>query len=260
MPGTKLLYPGPPGSVLYDARISAGKSVLETAEALNLLNSYVEALEENDYSRFNSPLFARGYIKSYARYMGLDEAPLLNDCDRICKREEQGTQRRQTHIQSKVQAPGHAGFILALLAALIVWSLSCWIFGGSKSKELSIVVLSEQLAPLPVLNKTPSLGEALLSTGAVKAPPEETPEFTGKLAELTFTVSEDVWLELRDAQNKVAISGVQRKGETLRFNVQGPVTLSTAYWPVLSMYYNDRLVELKEVTNSNAVRVQVGEL
>ena len=64
MPGTKLLYPGPPGSVLYDARISAGKSVLETAEALNLLNSYVEALEENDYSRFNSPLFARGYIKS----------------------------------------------------------------------------------------------------------------------------------------------------------------------------------------------------
>ena len=43
MPGTKQLYPGPPGSVLHDARVSAGKTVLETAEALNLLNSYVRS-------------------------------------------------------------------------------------------------------------------------------------------------------------------------------------------------------------------------
>ena len=110
--------------------------MLETAEALNLLNSYVEAIEENDYSRFNSPLFARGYIKSYARYMGLDEAPLLSDCDRICRREEQSNQRSHVQVPGKVQAPGHAGFILALIVALLIWSLSYWIFSGPEKSAI----------------------------------------------------------------------------------------------------------------------------
>ncbi|CAA0083232.1 helix-turn-helix domain-containing protein [Zhongshania aliphaticivorans] len=260
MPGTKQLYPGPPGSVLHDARISAGKTVLETAEALNLLNSYVEALEENDYSRFNSPLFARGYIKSYARFLGLDEVPLLNDCDRICKREEQGTQRRQAHIRGKVQAPGHAGFILALFTALVVWSLSCWVFGGSEPKELSVVVLNEQFPELATLKKAPSLGESLLSGGLVKVQSEDLSEQVLESAELEFIVSEDVWLEVRDGHNNVAVSGVQSKGEALNLSVDGPVTVSTSYWPVLAIYYNGRLVEIKELASSNVVRVQVGEL
>ncbi|WP_269617993.1 helix-turn-helix domain-containing protein [Zhongshania sp. BJYM1] len=259
MPGTKQLYPGPPGSVLYDARISAGKSVLETAEALNLLNSYVEALEQNDYSRFNSPLFARGYIKSYARYMGLDEVPLLNDCDRICRRDEQGSTRRHSHVQSKVKAPGHAGFFLALITALIVWALSCWVFGESRTKELSVVVLDERIAPLLSLRTVPSLGETLLSGGQIKEDPVTLPENIAP-AELSFMFGEDVWLELRDAHNNVAVSGVQRKGDALELKVLGPVTVTAAYWPVVSMYYNEQLVELKDSASSNAVRVQVGEL
>lgn len=260
MPVTTQLYPGPPGSVLHDARISAGKSVLETAEALNLLNSYVEAIEQNNYSRFNSPLFARGYIKSYARYMGLDEAPLLNDCDRICRREEQASQQRYTRVQNKVQAPGHAGLILALLTAVVVWALSCWIFDGSESKAPSVVVLEQQLPSLPVLKMAPSLGETLLSGDIVKVQSDELPVLDGKPAELKFMISEDVWLELRDAHNNVSVSGVQQKGQTLHFRVPGPVTVSTAYWPAVAMYYNGGLVELKELANSNVVRLQVGEL
>lgn len=259
MPGTKQLYPGPPGSVLHDARVSAGKTVLETAEALNLLNSYVEALEENDYSRFNSPLFARGYIKSYARYMGLDEVPLLNDCDRICKREEQTSQRR-SHVQGKVQAPGHAGFILALFAALVVWSLSCWVFDGSEPKELSVLVLDEPFPELAALKKAPSLGESLLSGGLVKVQSEDFSERVLESAELEFKLSEDVWLEVRDGHDNVVLSGVQSKGKALRLSVDGPVTVSASYWPMLAMYYNGQLVEMKELASSNVVRVQVGEL
>jgi cytoskeleton protein RodZ len=257
---TKQLYAGPPGSVLHDARISAGKSVLETAEALNLLNSYVEAIEQNDYSRFNSPLFARGYIKSYARYMGLDEAPLLSDCDRICRREEQTSQQRHIQVQGKVQAPGHAGLILALFAAFFVWALACWVFDGSESKVPPIIVIEQQLPSLPMLKMAPSLGETLLSGDLVKTRTDEPSELDSKPVELKFMISEDVWLEMRDAHNNVRVSGVQQKGETLHFKVPGPVTVSTAYWPVVAMYYNGSLVELKELANSNVVRLQVGEL
>jgi cytoskeleton protein RodZ len=257
---TTQLCPGPPGSVLHDARISAGKSVIETAEALNLLNSYVESIEQNDYSQFNSPLFARGYIKSYARYIGLDEAPLLNDCDRICRREEQSSQQRHIPSRGKVQAPGHGGLILALLAGISSWALACWIYDGSESRVPAVAVLEQQLPFLPMSEMEPLLGKPLLPGDLMKYQPEKLPVLSGKSGELKFMISEDVWLEVRDAHNNLSVSGVQQKGKTLHFTASGPVTVSTAYWPVVAMYYNGVLVELKELVNSNVVRVQVGEL
>ncbi|WP_373079835.1 helix-turn-helix domain-containing protein [Zhongshania sp.] len=264
MPGKDDYYPGPPGSVLYEARISAGKSVLETAEALNLLNSYVEALENNDYSRFNSPLFARGYIKSYARYMGLDEAPLLNDCDRICRREEVNKEQQPVRPQGIAKAPGNAPLITALLISLVIWLVAVWIYGGKPEPELAINVLTERFDPLKTINVEPSLGEVLLGSESAMSklvtPSEQPPKGDGTPAVVKFEFSEAVWLELRDFHNNVVVSGVQEKGEKLRFDVQGPVTINMAYWPAVSSEYNGQKIELKTLVNSNAVRVQVGEL
>ncbi|MFT6163801.1 MAG: cytoskeleton protein RodZ [Zhongshania aliphaticivorans] len=263
MPGKDDYYPGPPGSVLHDARMSAGKSVLETAEALNLLNSYVEALENNDYSRFNSPLFARGYIKSYARYMGLDEEPLLKDCDRICRREEDNKDQTPTRPQGIAKAPGNAPLISALLISIFLWCVAIWVFGGKPEPELAITVLAERFAPLSAIKVEPSLGEVLLGSEGDELS-VETPisQHSGpaQAAELKFEFVEAVWLELRDFHNNIVVSGVQEKGEKLRFDVQGPVTISLAYWPAVISEYNGQKIELKSLVNSNAVRVQVGEL
>ena len=122
------------------------------------------------------------------------------------------------------------------------------------------MVLEQQLPELPALQKSPSLGETLLSGDFVKPQPLDASVMVGEIADLKFTLSDDVWLELRDAHNNVAISGLQKKGEVLHFKLQSPVTVSTAYWPVVAMYYNERLVDLKEIATSNVVRVQVGEL
>ena len=263
MPGNDDYYPGPPGSVLHDARTSAGKSVLEVAEALNLLNSYVEALENNDYSRFNSPLFARGYIKSYARYLGLDEEPLLKDCDRVCRREEDNKDHTPTRPQGIAKAPGNAPLISALLMSLFLWCIAIWVLGGKPAPELSVNVLAERFAPLSVIKVEPSLGEVLLGSDgdglSVEAP---TSQHSGaaQAAELKFEFVEAVWIEVRDFHNDIVVSGVQEKGEKLRFDVQGPVTISLAYWPAVISEYNGQKIELKSLVNSNAVRVQVGEL
>jgi cytoskeleton protein RodZ len=247
---------GPPGSVLRDARVSAGKSVTETAEALNLLKSYVEALECNDYSRFNSPLFARGYIKAYARYMELDEAPLLKDCDRICRREED---RKERHaVNAKVKAPGNARLVFALIAAFVVWCISVWVFGSAPEKKLDVSVLEERVIPLEEIRSAPSLGESLLDLREEEHEP--TPDVEGEPALLALSFTENVWTELRDAKGNIVLSGVQRAGEQLSLTVLGPVELSMAYWPAVSATYNNHAIDLKELTQSNAVRVRIGEL
>jgi cytoskeleton protein RodZ len=256
----KGLLSEPPGSVLRDARISAGKSILDVADALNLLKTYVEALESNDYSRFNSPLFARGYIKIYARYLGLDEAPLLNDCDRICRRADESKQRRKSRVMARAKAPGHAGLVIAVLVSLVMWLVSYWVYGRSSGPEIVVTVLPERTASLSTIPSPPTLGETLLPNEVMVSPAPEKVPFLSAAAEIEFKFSESVWIELRDSSNMVVVSGVQPQGSKLHFEVLGPVIFNSAYWPAVQMVYNGKKIELKGLATSNAVRVRVGEL
>lgn len=249
-------YTAPPGSVLLEARLSAGKSVGEVAEALNLLNSHVEALESNDYSRFNSPMFARGYIKSYARYFGLDEGPLLNDCERICRRDEEAALKSRP--RGHMRAPGQARLLVALLGALLVWALSVLLFSGRSSPQLAVSLIEERYAPLLELRAQPSLGEALL-----QLPSSEIAELEGAplhQATLRLRANDAVWLAVRDAHGQAKFSGRLPKGEQRELQLLGPVQIAIAYWPAIDITYNQQPVELNGLAQSNAVRVQIGEL
>lgn len=261
MPEVNELYPGPPGSVLQDARVNAGKSVVDVAEALNLLKTYVEALENNDYSRFNSPLFARGYIKSYARYMGLEEEPLLRDCDRICRRQDDKvSHRKQARVGAK--APARGGVAIALVAALLIWSLSVWLLSGTPTPKLSLKILPDRHAPLTEINGSSNLGESLLkgeNALVVTLPVNAQPEVTHS-ATVSLTIHDAVWLELRDARNIVVLSGTQPRGKQISLSMQGPISFSVAYWPAVTMQYNGKAVALEALAQSKAVRLQVGEL
>ena len=251
-------YIAPPGSVLRDARLSAGKSVEQVAEALNLLTTHVEALECNDYSRFNSPMFARGYIRSYARHFGLDEAPLLKDSERICRRDEEQAEQRRP--KGTTQAPIQARLLVAALAALIIWGVSYLLFGGEPKPRLDISLMEERYVPLQELRSRSLLGESLLQVPGAVSEPETTSTVLSHPAIVRLEALQTVWLELRDAHGAVQFRGQLEAGQSQSLDVQGPVQLAMAYWPAVRIQYNQQDVELSELAESNAVRVQIGEL
>ncbi|MBK80237.1 MAG: hypothetical protein CMQ43_04895 [Gammaproteobacteria bacterium] len=69
--------PRRPGPVLRERREALEVSVREVAETLNLSMSIVEALEADDAERLPGTVFARGYVRAYARLLDLDPEPLL---------------------------------------------------------------------------------------------------------------------------------------------------------------------------------------
>lgn len=71
-----------PGSVLRAERESLGVSVREVAETLNLSITMVKAIEADDLDSLPGAVFARGYIRAYARLLELDPEPLLRQCPR----------------------------------------------------------------------------------------------------------------------------------------------------------------------------------
>jgi len=62
-----------PGKQLREAREAAGLSREDVAAQMRLNERMVSALEEDDYSVFPSATFVSGYLRSYAKLLGLSE-------------------------------------------------------------------------------------------------------------------------------------------------------------------------------------------
>jgi cytoskeleton protein RodZ len=65
------------GGALRSAREAQGRSLEEAAVATRIRSSYLEALEQERFGELGGDVYARGFLRSYAGYLGVDPAPLL---------------------------------------------------------------------------------------------------------------------------------------------------------------------------------------
>ncbi|WP_257284628.1 RodZ domain-containing protein [Endozoicomonas sp. SESOKO1] len=70
-----------PGALLAQARNSHGLSIPEVAESLKITESYVSAIEESSFDLLPQAAFVRGYIRNYAKLVGLNGEDLVKDFD-----------------------------------------------------------------------------------------------------------------------------------------------------------------------------------
>ena len=66
------------GTLLREAREAKGVTLADVQEATRINSRYLEALEEGQYDVLPSEVHVRGYLRNYARYLGLDPKPLLD--------------------------------------------------------------------------------------------------------------------------------------------------------------------------------------
>ncbi len=60
------------GDLMRGERATLSKSLLDVQRELRIRASYVAAIENCDISSFDTPSFVSGYVRSYARYLGMD--------------------------------------------------------------------------------------------------------------------------------------------------------------------------------------------
>jgi hypothetical protein len=60
------------GDVMRGERATLAKSLLDVQRELRIKASYIAAIENADISAFDTPGFIAGYVRSYARYLGMD--------------------------------------------------------------------------------------------------------------------------------------------------------------------------------------------
>lgn len=60
------------GDIMRGERATLGKSLLDVQRELKIKATYIAAIEHADPTAFETPGFVAGYVRSYARYLGLD--------------------------------------------------------------------------------------------------------------------------------------------------------------------------------------------
>lgn len=66
-----------PGVLLRSRREAAGLSIEHVASQLYLLKSVVSSLEADCYDRIRGETYVRGYLRNYAKLVGLDSEELF---------------------------------------------------------------------------------------------------------------------------------------------------------------------------------------
>lgn len=65
------------GQILSQARRAKGVTLEQAAGALNIRPRYLAALEADDWNHFPAVVYGLGFLRSYARYLGLDADALV---------------------------------------------------------------------------------------------------------------------------------------------------------------------------------------
>ncbi len=120
------------GERLQREREMRGITLEEIAEATKIGTRSLRALEEEDFAKLPGGIFNRGFVRAYARYLGIDEEQAVNDFRAVCKEEEQPlpnpTDRKKEEIPVPRESSGAKWVVLALLL-LVAGGVASWRMG-----------------------------------------------------------------------------------------------------------------------------------
>ena len=120
----------PPGGRLRAAREAKGLGLGQVVEALRVELKLVEAMEANRFEAFDAPVYARGFLRKYAQYLGLSPEDMIAELDGLA-----AVPAAPSHVPLTTAAPkfrdwSRINSALGILAAVVIVLGSFWWWHG----------------------------------------------------------------------------------------------------------------------------------
>lgn len=135
-----------PGFILKNARLRARLSIEDISRQLRLKSHYIESIEGNNFTPFKRAVFIIGYLRSYAKLLGLAPQEVIAAYERIQQIEhhnnivdQEEDSSEKTPKSDRIIWSFSAGILLVILLVGIWWQ---------HQKKLS-VELTEENSPIP---------------------------------------------------------------------------------------------------------------
>jgi cytoskeletal protein RodZ len=123
------------GEKLRQAREAKGVSISVVAEQTRISPLYIESIERDDYKPLPGGIFNKGFVKSYAKFVGVDEHEALSDYARLSAEHDAAAEQPLKVYRPEVLTDDNAsnsmaptlifaGIILALMTGGILFLLN----------------------------------------------------------------------------------------------------------------------------------------
>ena len=248
------------GEDLKREREMRGVTLEEISAATKISVRFLKSIENEEFSRLPGGIFCRSFVRAYARYLGLDEDPLMEEYQIAAKKKGQVDHTRFTPPQahSRLQRRTRRTlWTLVIAVGLLVLGLTLWrhsrgLLQASAATKSSSSSSSEPKAATagaasaatpssgngPEANAQPVGGGVLAATSAVENGAPKLPPVTdtdGRLV-LQVAATERAWVAI-EADGKTVMQGVMNPNtlKTFKADTSFDVLTGNAQGVILSL-------------------------
>jgi cytoskeleton protein RodZ len=250
------------GGLFREARERAGLSLGELAQALDVREEYLEALERGELGRLIGPSYMQSIAVRYAAGVNLDPEKVLGASDEVPQPQSPQDDRRGAgrELEGRRSPRRRMSVRRSLLIALVLIGVA--VATVAVLQSMSVISLSEALsgsagrtattagvpttAGMPTTASTTTTTASMITTASTGSTTTTGVTATTKTEAFTvvFNPSADVWLEIADEKTGKAIySGIRKAGERLEQKFTAPAKVVVGKPKVIKVSFNGRVVK-----------------
>lgn len=260
-----------PGSALRRAREASGQSIADIVQVIRFSPRQIEALERDDYASLPGSTAVRGLVRTYAKLLKLDAAPLLAQLDPAVPVPEADVrppanmgEAEQSTIAERIRPR-----LVAVAIVFAVLALAAYWYAGlpddGKPVNVLLGIASPEDAEGSNLPSAPSLATVAAPTPAIVAAAPAgldaavNPAVASgvPMAGLRIEFDDLSWIEVRDATQKVVFVGEHPAGTRQNVDGKPPFQLWIGKASGVRVFMGERSIDLKSHTREDIARLTV---
>jgi cytoskeleton protein RodZ len=237
------------GAILHGERRRQNLSLGDVSRQLKLSVRRVEALERDDFGPFGGPVFVHGFVRNYAKLLGLDPEPLLRAADEKLSPLIESAPEPQTEVV-RPRASSRKG-LLGAIAGLVAVGIVLGVLGLNERKGPT--------APPPAGQSVAAPGVAQPAAEAEEAEREAEP--TQATAEsirvgvVRMIFEQESWVEIKDRSGDTIFGQLNPAGSRRRASGEPPLSIVIGNAAGVRVTYNDEEVDLAPHTRVDVARL-----
>lgn len=265
------------GQTLREAREAQGMSLDEASMRLRLMHRQIAAMEADDFESLGQAVFARGFVRNYARLLGIVPEELLARMQGAPAERVEIARSEPPLPRSWLSSPW---LILLLLGVLVLVAapvgLYLWLNSDVDDKPVNRVSTAAPVrsaavpaaVPAPVAATAdtapePSQGEpatpAASAAGPAEAAAPAAPVSAAARSVLHLEFGAEAWTEIKDASGRMLHRQLNPAGSTFDVAGRPPFDVVIGNAAQARLTYNGRPIDLKPFTDSTVARFTLEE-
>jgi cytoskeleton protein RodZ len=235
------------GHALRQARIDAGLTVDDVSNATRVRIAIVHAIERDDFAPCGGDVYARGHIRSVARAVRIDPAPLLAQYD-----EAHGGRPAPTpaaplfeaeRIRPERRGPNWTAAMVAAIVAVIGFVGFTAFDGGqdddasSQAVEGSTPTAGKSPSPTPKADKPEADPKPEPSDSAIAAAPRD------KVTVRVTASNGRSWISAKDHSGQLLWDGLLQQGQSKTFQDSSKIDLVLGDAGAVQLYVNGKKIK-----------------